>query len=350
MSAPQPPRTLQQMSPEAARFCLAVDRFMGEALGADCDVALPSGTTILCALSGGVDSIVLTTVLNALAPRRGWTVLAAHLDHGLRPESGDEAEASRAFCAGLGIDCISAREHVTALAAARGVGLEEAARLARYAFLVRVGNETQAQWIAMGHQLNDLAEDVLMRLTRGSGWPQLGGMRAVDAERRLMRPLLLTPRTDIETFARALGLPWSEDPSNRDRAFLRNRMRHDILPLFLKENPNFLQTVAGLWRSSTQDREFFSDEVDAVLSAVEDPSFLPRQDLADLPRALRLRVFKACLEALGSGQPTAEALNRLDEAFTSGEGGKTVQFPGGKEARLGARGVAFSAPAPPKHR
>ncbi|BBD07630.1 tRNA lysidine(34) synthetase TilS [Desulfovibrio ferrophilus] len=330
------PRTLQEMPPTAAHFCLDVERFLREEPGLDL-----SGSTIVCAYSGGVDSAVLLTVLNALAPRLGCTVHAAHLDHGLRPESAAEAKHALAFCTALGVPGTARRVDVGARCP-NGTGIEEAARKARYNFLTSVQAETGARFIAMGHHLNDLAEDVLMRLTRGSGWPQLGGMRCFDPERGLIRPLLMTPRADIEALARELSLPWVEDASNQDPAYQRNRMRHSLLPLFLKENPNFLQSVASLWRSSRQDREFFDAEVQKQLKTLADPTFLPRPHLTELPAALRLRLYKACLEALGPGQPLADSLNRLETAFTSGEGGKTIQFPGNKQAKVNARGIDFS--------
>lgn len=337
MTVPErPPRTLQEMPPRAARFCLEVERFLSEEPGLQL-----AGKTIVCAFSGGVDSVVQLSTLNALAPRLGCTLLAAHLDHGLRPESRREAEQAATFCKALGVACVTARQDVAA-GTSNNKGLEEAAREARYAFLSRTRDEAGAHFIALGHQLNDLAEDVLMRLTRGSGWPQLGGMRCFDPARSLLRPLLLTPRKDIEAQARELGLPWLEDPSNQDQAYLRNRMRHNVLPLLMQENPNFLQAVASLWRGSRQDREFFDSEIHKRLDALPDPTFLPRPHLDQLPASLRLRLYKACLEALGPGQPLAESLNRLDAAFCDGQGGKSIQFPGNKQARLSARGIAFS--------
>ncbi|WP_461209413.1 tRNA lysidine(34) synthetase TilS [Desulfocurvus sp. DL9XJH121] len=332
---PATPYTLQDMPPAQAHFCLGVERFLLRDAGA----AL-AGAEVVCAFSGGVDSTVLLVALVALAPRLGCTVSAAHLDHGLRPESGAEADHAREFCARLGVPC--AVEAVDVAALAGGTGLEEAAREARYAFLQRVRAERGAAFLALGHQLDDLAEDVLLRLVRGTGWPQLAGMRALDAERALLRPLLLTPRAQIEAFARALGLPWVEDASNRDpEAGRRNRMRLSVLPLLLAENPNFLESVAGLWRSARLDEDYFRNLGREALAASPEPGFLPRALLDGLHPALRLRLYKACLEELGPGQPLADGLRRLDAAFTSGEGGKTVQFPGDKQARVSGRGIRF---------
>ncbi len=344
-AAPAAPR-LQDLPPRAAHFCLAVERFVREELGLDL-----RGRTVLAAFSGGLDSTALLAALAVLAPRLGCAVAAAHLDHGLRPESATEARAAARLCARLGLPCETGREDVGALAAARGLGLEDAARQARYAFLAGAMKRRGATVLAVGHVLEDLAEDVLMRLTRGAGWPQLGGMRAWDRERCLLRPLLLAPRARARALVAALGLPWTEDPSNADPRFLRNRMRHTVLPQLLAENPNFLRQVATQWRLARLDAEQFAAETAALLSRAEavpgapGALLLPGALLAPLAPAQRLRLFKAALEALGPGQPLAEGLFRLERAWASGRGGAVLQFPGPKTARIlagAARGVRFS--------
>lgn len=340
------PLKLQALPPRAAHFCLGVERFVRGELGLDL-----AGRTVLVGFSGGLDSTTLLTALAALTPRLGCAVAAAHLDHGLRPESGAEAGRARALCAAFGLPCEVQRQDVGALAAARGMGLEEAAREARYAFLGQAMDRCGATVLAVGHMLDDLAEDVLMRLVRGAGWPQLGGMRAWDPGRRLLRPLLLTPRARARAFATALALPWTEDPSNADPRFLRNRVRHALLPQLLAENPNFLRQVATQWRLARLDAEQFAAETAALLARAEPAPdapgalLLPGALLAPLAPAQRLRLFKAALEAQGPGQPLAEGLLRLERAWASGRQGATVQFPGPKTARVAARGVTFARTA-----
>lgn len=335
-----PPNTtvkLQNMPAPQAHFCLRVERFLRREIEVELD-----GGVVVCGFSGGVDSTVLLAVLAALAPRLGCTVVAAYLDHGLRSESADEAVHCGELCAKLGVEFATERVDVAALA--DGAGLEEVAREARYAFLHRVLDAQAAspKYLAVGHHLDDLAEDMLMRLTRGTGWPQLGGMRAYDPARRLLRPLLTTTRKDIERFARPLELPWVEDASNLDpAASLRNRMRLEVMPLLLRENPNFLESVASLWRGAQEDRDYYASLAASVRDPQPDPNFLPRGAIADLHPTLRLRIYKTCLESLGPGQPLADGLRRLDAAFLSGGGGKTLQFPGDKEARVSGSGVHF---------
>ena len=343
------PRTLQDLPPDAARFCLGVERFMDRELG-----VRPEGV-VLVGLSGGADSTALLLALRWLAPRLGCEVRAAHLDHGLRPESSDEAEAARDLCRSLDVPCVVERQDVAALAETQSLGLEEAARRARYAFLDRVRKDAGAapgmSWIAVGHTLDDLAEDVVMRLVRGAGWPALGGMAGADPDRRLLRPLLQTPKNDIEAFLRGLDVAWTEDASNRDLAFLRNRLRHAVLPLLKLENPLFAKGVGRLWQQARQDSAWLTAELDA-LPWQEEPGgglSLPLPALRKLPSALRLRACKHALERLGPGQPLADNLFALDEAVMSGAGGKTVQFPGSKIVKIGGGTVRF-LPAGNKNR
>lgn len=299
---------------------------------------LPS--RVVVGLSGGADSTALLLVLYYLAPRLGISVEAAHLDHAIRERSADDVDHCRALAEALGLAFYAERVNVPSMAYALGQGLEEAGRTARLEFLGRLApDEARGKagggLACLGHQLDDLAEDVLMRLTRGAGWPALAGMPAFDPKRRLLRPLLLCPRADIEAFLHAAGATWLDDPSNRDQAFFRNRVRRDILPLFVAENPGFLETVAGLWRLGRLDAELFA----AALPEASD--FAPRAELEALAPALRLRLYKACVEALGPGQPLLANLRALEAAFVEKRTGAAVQFPGAKTATVEREGVRF---------
>ncbi len=342
---------LGSMPPKAAHFCLKVENF----LSGELNIGL-AGQTLVLGFSGGADSRAVLLALNALRERpalRGCNLLVAHLNHGLRPEAEAEEEDAAALCSALGLEFRPARRDVAALASARNIGLEEAGRMARMEFFSGLLEKNSGGWIVLGHQLNDLAEDVLMRLLRGGGWPALGGMRAADRPRRVLRPLLLTPRRDVEEFLRSLGQSWSEDASNDDRTFLRNRVRHDILPGFLRENPSFLENCANLWRMAALDRDWF-DTFEPPFAPVpegeaENALFLDKTDLAGVSAALRLRWYKKALERLGPGQVLASNLLALDRAWQSGRGGATVQFPGGKSAAVRRGGVAFRPSGADRH-
>ena len=330
------------MPPRQAHLCLDIGRFISDDLGLDL-----SNKSLVVALSGGVDSTALLLTLLGLAPRLGLKLCAAHLDHGLRPEAAAEAEAVRALCAAQEVRYIVETAPVREMSQSQGMGLEEAGRKLRYAFLERVRVEQNADWICLGHHLNDLAEDVLMRLIRGTGWPGLGGMQAFAPQRRLVRPLLLTPKDRLREFVSALEICWQEDKSNSDPLFMRNRVRQQILPLFLEENPNFLQNVADLWQLARLDQEYFKTAAARLWSSTgeslpEGQGLLPGSVLNEAPQALRLRLYKDELDALGPGQALHAGLRQLDAAWEARRTGKKFQFPGDKVALIQREGIFFS--------
>jgi tRNA(Ile)-lysidine synthetase-like protein len=325
-----------------ARLCLGMASFVAGPCGHE-----PAGATWIVACSGGPDSVALLAMAAILRRRLGLAgLMAAHLDHGLRPESGAEAQAVGALCRELGIGCLSDRADVAALARQGRLGVEDAGRQARQAFFADCLAGRDNAWVLTGHQLNDLAEDQLMRVTRGAGWPALGGMAALDPARRLLRPLLLTPRSAITDFTAALGLPTIDDPSNADPAFLRNRVRHVLLPLLLEENPRALDAAARLWRQARLDAAYFDEVLPAPLPDEGGAVRLPRALLSGLHPALRARLYARALDALGSGQALADGLIALEAAYVRRDAGRVFQFPGGKTARVARTELVFSRAGP----
>jgi tRNA(Ile)-lysidine synthase len=330
--APDIPRTLQDLLPKWAHFCLYVGRFVEEELGIDL-----TGRRVLVGLSGGVDSTALLLILHYLSKRADFTVSAVHLDHQLRPESAEDGEFARSLCQSLGMDCAVESRDVARLARERGVGLEEAGREARYRLYAELRETGGHDYIALGHQLDDLSEDVLMRLIRGTGWPGLSGMPGFDPQRSLIRPLLLIPKSTLKAFVGHVGVAWREDATNADSSMTRNRVRNEILPLIERENPAFWQSVARLWRIGRVERDFW-DELES--SACE---ILDNTRLESLHKAQRLHLYKACLDRLGPGQALADTLFKLDEAWREKRHTAVFQFPGDKTASVAASGVVFSS-------
>lgn len=333
-----PPFTrLQELPSGAARFCLSLERFCRTELAVDL-----MGQSLVIAYSGGADSRALLTALRYLAPRLDLTLHAATLDHALRPESALEVEDASALCSSLGIRFHTVRLDAAAHARKNGIGLEEAGRLLRLDFLETVRRKTHSAWIATGHQLDDLAEDSLMRMLRGTGWPALAGMAGRVDDARIIRPLLLTPRVSIEAFLAQLGESWHVDATNSDDAYLRNRIRRHILPLLLEENPGFLETVADRWRMARQDETLFANAL-ALVPAEERENgiFLARENLLPLTPSLRLRKYREILAGLGRGQARADQMRALDAAWLRNEGGREIRFPGGKRAHIWNGGVLF---------
>ena len=339
------PLKLQDLAPADARLCLGVERFITRELG----LAL-ANRCLLLAVSGGADSLALLYVLHVLRPRLLAELHVMVADHALRPRSGAEADGVREHCDALGIVCTVRRLDVADYAAARGLGLEEAGRVLRYAALEEERKRLDAAWIMTGHQLEDLGEDVLLRLLRGTGWPGLGGMPAVDARRHLVRPLLLTPAGELKNFLRRCGIVWFEDESNSDRNFRRNRVRHALWPVLLEESPRLAEHIAHLWRIARADGAYWDTRLEPMLpeagGGVVTPSVtLEGAVLKGLAQAERLRLYMRAVARLsrvyGRGQGRAETFFALDAAWNAGRGNTRFQFPGGIMAEVRRGGVSF---------
>ena len=338
------PGKLQELPARQARICLKVARFLRKELCLELSEA-----RVLVCFSGGADSTFLLLSLYYLRPQLGLSLYAAHLDHGLRPSSAQEALWCQGICEKLGIPFYTERRVIREESDAKTSGLEEKSRSVRYEFFKVAALRFGCDWTVTGHTQNDLAEDMFMRLIRGTGWPGLGGMPAIDFERRLLRPLLATKRKDIESFLESFDFPWVEDESNRDRSFFRNRIRSDLLPAVCAENPSFLDTAFGLWQLARIDEDMF----DTLLCrnkeeyCIKDAVLLPSSHLASLPKGLRLRLYIRVLKGLGPGQTLLKNLLALDDTWLSAhkrghcKGGGKHQFPGGKSAIIDKNGITW---------
>ena len=336
----RPPRSLQELPPRLAHFCLGVERFIRQHTACGADFPFGSGD-LVAACSGGADSTALTIILNCLAKHCGVRVVVVHLDHCLRTESTEDAEFVRRLCEKLELELVCERLDVAALAVERGTGVEETGREARYALLERVRAGCGAHLVCTAHHLNDLAEDVLLRLARGAGWPGLGGLPCFDSGRRLLRPLLLTPKATLVDFLRDCGMSWRQDASNVLASAARNRMRNTVLPLLIRENPNYLESVARLWRQARTDEEYWDTRLaEASPERRGDGLFLARDRLESLHPAERLRLYKSLLDRLGAGQALSDALYQLDEAAMKHRDA-SIQFPGLKLAKVSSKGILF---------
>lgn len=339
---------LASLARPQAHLCLHMARFVSK----NCQVKLRD-EKLLLAVSGGADSLALLVMLAALRGRLGHKIAVLHVDHGLRPESPVEANFVARLCANWKIDCTVRVAPVTAYAAEHKMGLEEASRHMRYQFLEEERQRIQAAWIVTGHHRDDLAEDMLMRLTRGTGWPGLGGMPAVDEQRRLLRPLLLSDPAALRALLQSLELPWQEDPSNGDMSYCRNRMRHIVLPLFRIENPSLHQGLENLWNMAREDTAHWECLLQKALCqhgvSLAPPSItLPKALLQSHDRATRLRLYlKAvqsfrCGQGHRQGQARGSTLFQIDEAWSQGRGGTHFQLHGKISVQVMQGQVIFS--------
>ncbi len=203
---------------------------------------IPPGSRVLVALSGGVDSVVLTHALLELKDFLRIKDLAlAHFNHMLREEATEEEEFCKELAGGLGLEIYVGREDVGKTAEKEKRNLEEVARERRYSFLRKVKEERGFDLIATAHHLNDLVETSLIWLVRGAGLEGLIGFDPKEGD--VIRPLYRATRKEIFDYAEAKGLDWVEDTSNRDPRFFRNRLRNEIIPILKEINPNLEETL-----------------------------------------------------------------------------------------------------------
>jgi tRNA(Ile)-lysidine synthase len=207
---------------------------------------------VLCAISGGPDSVALAHALKTLP----FPLVLAHVDHQLRKTSARDARFVRTLAQRWDVPYYVEKVAVKAQAKKRGSGIEETARHLRYAALQKVAEKTKCSVIVTAHTADDQSETVLMNFLRGAGSTGLAGIpwvREMTPTIRLIRPFLEVERSEVMAYLKRHQLPYRTDPSNRSGRFTRNRIRHRLLPLLEKEYP-------GLRKRLVQTGEIFREE------------------------------------------------------------------------------------------
>lgn len=259
----------------------------------------PPGGLILCAVSGGRDSVCLLDCLWKLGRARDFRVAAAHLNHGMRPTAQRDEDLVRALCAERNIPFYTETVDVYALCAVWRLTVEETGRRARYDFLRRTADALAADFIATAHHRDDQAETVLLQLLRGTGPQGLTGIPPVRDG--IIRPLLDTPRAAIDDYIAQNRLPYVTDETNLDTHYARNRLRLDIMPQLLAINP---AAAAHIARTADILRAE-NDLLDAQAAALLPPEgTTPPLRRAPPPRreALRPGCLRLLTDRLGAGK------------------------------------------------
>lgn len=197
---------------------------------------------VLVAVSGGPDSVCLLYLLKHLPPPYQLSLHVAHLNHQFRPEAEEEAHFVTSLAEDWGLPVTISAQPVAAICKESGLSKQAGARKVRYAFLKETAKKTGCKWIALGHHADDQAETLLMRLLRGSG---MKGLRGIPEQREggIIRPLIDCSRTEIIRELSEHGLAFCDDPSNQQKIYLRNRIRHDLIPVLETYNPNIKETL-----------------------------------------------------------------------------------------------------------
>ncbi|MCK4597031.1 tRNA lysidine(34) synthetase TilS, partial [bacterium] len=220
---------------------------------------LKNGDKVLTCVSGGPDSMALLYLMRELQKDYKIKLAVAHLDHMLRGrQSAGDAAFVKKTAIGLSIPVITEKKDVKRIAGSRRMSAEEAAREVRYDFYRRAAKKTGANKIATGHNADDQAETVLMRILRGAGSTGLSGIPPVRG--LIVRPLIQVRRRQIETYLRRHRLRPRQDLTNRELRLLRNRVRRELIPLLEKRyNPNIVETLNRIGRLESEEKAYFQD-------------------------------------------------------------------------------------------
>lgn len=262
------------------------------------------GGRILVAVSGGVDSMVLLHVLKVLYSGRRWKLTVAHFNHCLRGRASDEDEAlARKTATRMKLPFVAGRANVKNFAQESKLSIETAARKLRHEFFARVAGERGIKTIALAHHADDQVELFFLRLLRGSGGGGLAGMQwrspsPADKKISLVRPLLDFSKADLEKFAREHKIASREDSTNFLPDFLRNRIRHELLPLLRKEyQPALNKTVLRLMDIVGAESDFASERALLWLSGGPDQTGFDKLPVAIQRHVLRLQLINLNIAA-----------------------------------------------------
>lgn len=258
------------------------------------DFASLKDKKILCAVSGGADSMCLLHLLHS----EGTEVTAAHFEHGIRgEESVRDMAFVESFCKEQGIPFVCGRADVPAYAAENTMGLEEAARKLRYEFLEQMRRELGLELIATAHNADDNAETLVFNLTRGSGTM---GMRGIPPRRGdIIRPLITVTRAQIEAYLEENKVPHVEDSTNQSEDYTRNLIRRRVMPVLREINPRFAEAAGRTSLLCTRDEDCLSAMAADFVREHYDGESIPMDKLTALHPAIASRVLRQLLPGLG---------------------------------------------------
>lgn len=284
---------------------------------------------IVVGVSGGADSVALLSVLNDLAPKYSLQLYAAHLNHLLRREAGEDAAFVQKFARSLGIPAFVGYARVSRLSRIYKQSIEEAGRRARYQFLRHVAKKVGAQRIAVGHHAGDQVETVIYHFLRGTGPAGITGIPLQNRE--IIRPLLGVTKQEIEAYCRERGLEWRTDATNLTTEYMRNRIRVELLPYLRRFfNPQVDRAVLQLADIISAENEFLESLAHYLLRKMgqkgrEGEIRLQLSDFLALPLAIQRRLLRLLIKKSGAGlkdvgyQHYDSCISFLQEAQVRGE-------------------------------
>ena len=292
------------------------------------------GDSVLICVSGGPDSVALLHILLSLAPEFSFTLGVAHLNHCLRKkDSDDDAEFVASLAKQLDLPCYIKKKDVRKYQKQHKLSLEEAARRVRYAFYDQVAEKNGFNKIAIGHHSDDNAELVLMYLLRGSGPLGIAGIPPVrnckNGNRQIVRPMISVKRSEIIDFLRAKELRYVSDKSNNDMRYLRNRVRHQLIPL-LKEsyNPRIVETINRLSLIIRSEEKWIESNINSIFkkfatSIQNDKVIFSATGIDEIDPAAQRRVIRKAIAEV-KGDLRRITFSHIDSAISLLKSGRPI--------------------------
>ena len=272
---------------------------------------LPDRGVVLVCVSGGADSMCLLEVMRHISYSRGFELVAAHYNHGLRGEESDRDETFvMNICQEHGIQFYSDRGDVLAYSKKNKTGVEETAREMRYSFFYELASKVYASRIATAHTINDNTETMLLNFVRGAGGHGMAGIPPVRNE--IIRPLLCVSREDVMSFIAERKIPYVEDSTNKLDIYARNKIRHNVVPVLEELNPRFNEAAFSSARLFRADEEFIGDIADLFIQDCCVGHTATAADLAVLPFSVSSRVIRKIHAASAPDAPSLSYKNVND--------------------------------------
>jgi tRNA(Ile)-lysidine synthase len=322
---------------------------------------LPTNETVIVAVSGGADSTSLLLALDELnkAQKTSLTICVAHLDHGIRPNSKEDARWVRNLAKQLGLKSVIERADTLGEASSTSQNLEQVARSLRYEFLERTATRLRSRFVLSGHTMDDQAETVLLRLIRGSAGEGLSGIHALrpiskGSRVTLVRTLLWARRSQTEDYCRARKTEFLHDEMNDDERFARVKIRKQLLPLMQQVNRKVVEALSRTASLLKEDGTLLVSQADLLLKkATENGSTNPETNAPPLnvdvllgaPPALRRRALRQWI-AHGRGDARRLEMVHLltvEKLLEGNKGGRLVELPNGSRVRRKRGWLEFEA-------
>ncbi len=312
------------------------------------ELVLP-GDRIVVAVSGGADSLALLYLLNRFSKELGYELFVAHLNHLSRGEDSDgDADFVANVSVNLSLPCFIDKIDVAREVPRLKTSFQESARILRYQFLEKTLLSIKGNKIAVGHNAEDQAETVLMNLLRGTGLKGLAGIAKVRGH--LIRPLLGFTRAELELFLNEQNLTYRTDSSNNQIKYLRNRIRHDLIPMLKTFNPDISASLVSMAEIVREEDGWISEKTQVLFSQIvtgqNGKLDVVLSDFYKLPRVMKRRLVREILFELKGDLRAITALHveQILELFSHAKVGNGLSLPGNVRVACGYETMTFFLP------